>query len=145
LTPVTLADLARLQAALHAEQRAMLADVLARLERIEAQRTAPPAGRLSDADAAALADLLPRIFRRWPGQVFVVADVLAVGELDAGMREALMAVAGADPGKRLGRLLGRAEGVAIGAHMLRVHGSGSPRVYEVVLNPVETPETRRAA
>lgn len=140
----TLADLHRSQLALHAELRhqiAALASAVATLDsRVAA--AAPRARPAPQADAAIAVQLLPLLFARWPRQVFVAGEVLALVDIDRRIGQALQPLidGGGDPGKRLGRMLKRCAGQPFGGYALNLVRPTSPLLFEVVfVTPSETP------
>ena len=100
-----------------------------------------PAGAVHKTDAPVLVRLLPLAYREWPNQVFVVAEIIAMAEIDAGFHQALqpLRTTDADPAKRLGRLLRRNAGRNAGGLTLELRRNTSPLAYAVVSNPLETP------
>lgn len=139
----TIADIYRLQQALQTEMRQHHAAVLIELAEIRARAEVPrkPAGAIHKTDAPVLVHLLPLLYREWPSQVFVVAEIIAMAEDDAGFRQALQPLCGTDanPAKRLGRLLRRNAGRNAGGLTLELRRTTSPLAYAVVSNPLETP------
>jgi hypothetical protein len=134
--PATVADVHRLLRALQAEQRQHHAAVLIELAEIRARADAPhkPAGAVHRTDAPVLGPLMPLLYREWPSQVFVVAEIIAMAEIDAGFRQALqpLCATAADPAKRLGRLLRRNAGRSAGGLTLELRRTTSPLAYAVV-------------
>lgn len=143
---LTLDDLARIQAAHHAEMRSMLAGLAAALAMLQsAQRTAPPK-LVTPADAATMARLMPQLFAIWPAAVFTAAEVAAVADLHQAVGRALGAryLRARSPAKCIGRLLARCDGAAFAGLQFQVIRERSPLLF-LVSKAAETPETRAAA
>ena len=143
-TPATLADVARLQRAHHAEVREALANMAADLAALLALVQPAAAPRLQPAEADLLRQLLPLVFARWRGGVFEAAELVALAECDTHMRQVLAPklAGGGDPAKRLGKLLTRCDGSSFAGYVLRVHRNRSPLLFVVESNPLQTHETR---